>query len=437
MIVLGTTLLALVICYLLARERFGVATSALAVIGVFAGSSVLWYLVGSAEHSGPVRLVLGSAAAYAWVRAARGVSPTARWWRAGAGLAAGLAATLPWISGVAPGVPWLWVAPVELGGLGLTDVLWSSRGGLLASSPATYLGVIGLFVLWRSDRVLAAVGLSLLVLTALTVTAHTEWWIWAWPSAPAFLALTPYVVCGMAAVIDALASVVVRRPVPIVGAILSLFVVWNVTLTQVAQDGTLALGEPVSFGDIGAAQAGVVHRWIGHPPSAPANLVYALVNGVRPGAYDRLGPDRLLAGGAASGRLDIGSDDEPYVGEGWHGAEQDGAVSFRWAMRSAFLDVPLDHAADLLVQVDVRPYQPPKQPPQQLTLVVNGAPQAPVALTSAWQPVRIAVPQAAWRSGVNHLELRFAYEARPSDAGIPDGRVFAASVDAILLRAGS
>ena len=47
----------------------------------------------------------------------------------------------------------------------------------------------------------------------------------------------------------------------------------------------------------------------------------------------------------------------------------------------------------------------------------------------------MTVPRAAWRSGVNHLELRFAYDARPSDAGIPDGRSLAASVDAIVRRA--
>ena len=46
----------------------------------------------------------------------------------------------------------------------------------------------------------------------------------------------------------------------------------------------------------------------------------------------------------------------------------------------------------------------------------------------------MTVPSAAWRSGVNHLELRFAYDARPSDAGIPDGRSLAASVDAIKVR---
>ena len=96
--------------------------------------------------------------------------------------------------------------------------------------------------------------------------------------------------------------------------------------------------------------------------------------------------------------------------------------------------MPLDHVADLIVQIDARPYQPPKAPPQQLTLVVNGVPHGPLTLAPGWHPAVVTVPRAAWRSGVNHLELRFAYDARPSDAGIPDGRSLAASIDAIALR---
>ncbi|MEO5819303.1 MAG: hypothetical protein ABIT71_02260 [Vicinamibacteraceae bacterium] len=433
MIAILSVLAALVLCYLLARERFGRATSALAALGVFAGSSVAWYLDGAAEQSGPVRLLLGSAAAYGWVRASRGLSGSAVWWRAGAGVAVGIAATLPWLAGTVAGI-FSFDGTLGAGNFSLTDVLWSSRGGLLASSPAIYFGVIGLVVLWRSDRVLSTVGLSLVGLTAFIVAAHARWWLWAWPSAPAFLALAPYFVCGLAALVEASARVVARRPLLATGALASILVLWNVTAVKVAQDGNVHLGEPVSFADLGAAQALALHGWIGHPPSAPASLLYAAANGVRPGAYDLLGPDRLLAGGAASGRLDIGTGDGPFVGAGWHVAEQDGGTSFRWAMRSAFVDVPLDHPANLVVEVPARPYQPPKAPPQQLTLVVNGVAQPAVTLAPGWHPATVPVPAAAWRSGVNHLELRFAYDARPSDAGIPDGRSLAASIDAIVVR---
>ena len=66
----------------------------------------------------------------------------------------------------------------------------------------------------------------------------------------------------------------------------------------------------------------------------------------------------------------------------------------------ALVDVPLDHAADLVVQVDARPYQPPKAPPQQLTLVVNGVPHGPVTLAPGWHPAVVTVSRASlaqWR----------------------------------------
>jgi hypothetical protein len=202
----------------------------------------------------------------------------------------------------------------------------------------------------------------------------------------------------------------------------------------VAHHGDYHLGEPASFGDVGAAQARVLHGWIGHPASAPANLAYALANGVHPSAYDLLAAGRLLGGGVDTGEIDIGERDGPFVGEGWHGAERDGGRSFRWATRSATIEAPLDHPADLVVRVVVRPYQPPKAPPQRLTLIVNDAAQAPMTLAAGWRAATVTVPRAAWRSGVNHLELRFAYDAKPSEAGIADGRSLAASVDAIQVR---
>jgi hypothetical protein len=379
--------------------------------------------VGSADESAPVRVVLGSIAAYGWVRAARGASPrVTRLWAA-AGIVAGIAATLTWLDG-----------PLASAGASPADVLGSSRGGALANAPAIYLGAIGLFPLWRVDRLLTVAGATLLAATTCLVAAHAHWWSHAYPAAPAFMAFIPYVVCGIAAVVDGLARLVAVRPALAAGTVLSGLVLWNLTLMKAGHDAVFHLGEPASFGDIGAAQARALHGWIGHPPSAPANLAYALANGVHPSAYDLLAAGRLLAGGADTGEIDIGERDGPFVGDGWHGAERDGGRSFRWATRSAMVDAPLDHPADLVVEVVVRPYHPPTAPPQQLTLVVNGAAQPAVTLAAGWRAASFAVPAAAWHTGLNRLELRFAYDAKPSDAGIPDGRSLAASVDAITVR---
>ena len=238
---------------------------------------------GPADGAAAARLVAGALVAWLWVRGTlRGSTPA--WGRAALGVVAGLLATMPWTGGPAGG------------GFSVVDALWSSRGGLLATSPAVYVGVLGWIALWRVDRAIASAGLALLAATAVLVSSRAAWWTGAWPSPAAFLALTPYCVCGVAALVDASARFVARRPTLAVGALASLLVLWNVTLMKMANDGQYQLGEPASFGDVGAAQARALHGWIGHPASAPANVAFALANGVRPGDYDVLAPNRLLAG---------------------------------------------------------------------------------------------------------------------------------------------
>jgi hypothetical protein len=320
------------------------------------------------------------------------------------------------------------------GAFSVGDVLWSSRGGLLATSPAIYLSVIGLAALWRVDRLLGAVAVAVFALTTLVVSAQASWWESAWPAPAPFVAITPYFVCGAAALVDVLGRAVARHATVAAAALLTPLVIWNLTLMQVAADAAFELGDPVSFGRLGAAQAGALHRWIGHPPSMPGNLAFGLANRVHPARYDVLAASQLLAGGATEGEIDIGEGDTTFVGAGWHGAERAGERTFRWATASATLQVPLDHPADIAVGLDVSPYRPPGRPAQQLTIVVNGAAQEPVTLGDGWHRAAFGVPASAWRSGVNHVELRFAYDARPGDAGIPDGRLLAAAVDTLLVR---
>ena len=74
-------------------------------------------------------------------------------------------------------------------------------------------------------------------------------------------------------------------------------------------------------------------------------------NDVPIGAYDLLGVNRFLSDPASYGRIDIGTDDGPLIADGWHGEERDGSVTFRWASSPVTLLVPLDRAANLLVQV--------------------------------------------------------------------------------------
>ena len=119
-------LAALALCYWLARERFDAVTSALAVGGVAVGGPIAWHALGPVDADFAIRLILGTVAVVLWSRLQTRLADSPA---AALAVALGLAAMLPWIDG-----------PVSVAGLTPAEGLWSSRAGLLATSPALCLG---------------------------------------------------------------------------------------------------------------------------------------------------------------------------------------------------------------------------------------------------------------------------------------------------------
>jgi hypothetical protein len=204
-------------------------------------------------------------------------------------------------------------------------------------------------------------------------------------------------------------------------------------MMSVAQDGGYRLGTAVSFGDTSAAQARVLHRWLGNPFTYPASLAFALRNNVSPSAYDLLSANRFLGDVARPyGRIDIGADDQLLLREGWMTAEQDGPTTFRWATSPAEAIVPLDHAAPLTVQIRLRAFGYAGAPQQTVAVSINGQAYGPAPIGTAWETIEFTTVEGSWRSGLNRVRLEFAWARRPMDVGAGgDGRVLAAAVDYI------
>lgn len=447
------------------------ATLATVVIG--GGTFMLWYMVREPTLSHTVSMASVAAFTLAWLK-----HRTSDTWRAWAllGLLGGAMVSMRWQNAIVLIVPaamlwrtprhaaafaagvfigtwlqlwtwhsmygaWITQAPVSPRLLWMkaqwVDVLWSSRSGLFATSPAAYAGAIGLVVLWRRHRLLALMGLIALVLMTWTNGAVEDWWAGGY-GGRRFDNLIPFLVCGFAVLAATMAEAIRRRPLMTAAALLASLVVWNLTLVAVARrGGTYGIGEIVSFGDLAAAQAAVAHSWIGHPPSFPANAIWAVANGMSPGRFDRLRPNRFLGDPARPfGLIDIGSAeaDGNFIGTGWHGEERDGDLTFRWVEEQARLVIPLASADSLLVQIQAQPFERPGLPPQVLTLQVNGRSFPAVAMVTGWQRVEIPTDADAWHSGVNHLALTFSRATRPADLGGRDGRRLAAAIDYVRIQ---
>jgi hypothetical protein len=358
-------------------------------------------------------------------------------WFTAAGIVAFLPQLLAWkaIYGT-----WLAVSPVgpriRWSDPHLVDILWSSRNGLFSTSPVLYCAAIGLAALVVRRP---AAGLPMIAVSAAMIYFNSiiqDWWGSDGYGMRRFDGLIPILAVGLAMFVVQLTRLVAAVPSIAIAGLAGGLVIWNLTLMHAAVTGRLRIGEGVSMGVIAQHQASAAVGWFGHPFSWPVNLIYAWRNRVPPSSYDLLGVNRFLADPARPyGRIDLGADDGPMVAEGWHAPERDGPVTFRWARASAELLVPLDHPADLLVQVRLRALPLPDGTPQQLWIDVNGERYGPFRVDNAWHAVETLAPQTSWRSGVNRVRLTFARATRPADAGLGgDTRTLAAAVDYVRVQ---
>ena len=478
-------LVGLFFCFRLARTIVPAGVAGLATVAVAGGSFILWYLVKEPTMTHAPSMAAVSVFTWAWV-ATRGRRTRYQWLLLG--LAAGLMATIRWqnvIFAILPAGEWVataaplfrrgdrhglsshaidgvcftagafvgflpqllvWkaiygrffaVSPIGPGirlfHPRLVDILWSSQNGLFATSPILYVGAIGLFLLWRRDRLLAFC--SILALAAMTWfnASIQDWWGSAAFGMRRFDGTLPVFVIGTAVAADEGTRWVSRHPRLVVGATAAMLIAWNLTFMNAALTGRVRIGEPVAFAPLAGEQIQTIERFVGHPFSWPANLVFAARNGISPSDYDILFAKRFLSDPMRPyGRIDIGGDDEPWLEGGWSGPERARDVTYRWASEAAAVRIVLDHAAPLVVQVRAQAFTWPSAPPQLLTIEANGSPQPPVVIPAQWAVVEQTVAVSAWRAGVNRLALRFSRTTRPRDVGASaDSRQLSAAVDYI------
>jgi hypothetical protein len=476
-------LIGLYFCYRLAALVIPPGWSALGMVLVAGGSFLLWYLVKEPTMTHAPSMAAMAIFTWAWAMT-RG--HRARWQWAVLGLIAGFMGTIRWqnvLFAILPAIEWtldavtawrardrhrlvahcldgvsftamavigflpqmlVWkaiygrffaVSPIgpqiRLLHPHLVDILWSSQNGLLATSPVLYLGIAGLVLLWRRDRRLATGALAALAAMTWFNASVQDWWGSAAFGMRRFDGTLPLFVLGVAVALESASRFVRRHPAPIVIALGSVLVVWNVTFMAAALDGVVRIGEPVDFQNLAGYQASTMEKAVGHPFSWPASLPFTVGNGVSPSAYDRLWSFRFLSDpDRPYGRVDIGADDERWLGEGWQQPERRAETTFRWAGDSAQMPIALDHAAPLRVQVRALAFTWTGAPAQTLALEVNGRLQSAVPVPGDWTVLEYHVDAAQWRTGINQVVLRFAHAARPRDVGAGgDDRLLAAAVD--------
>jgi hypothetical protein len=472
-------------CYRLAARHFAAGLAALATAALASGSFMLWYVVKEPTMSHATSMSAVAAFIYAW-DVTRGRRPAWQW--AALGLLGGLMLAIRWqnlvfmafpawefVSAVAAGpglamrrrsllhgaifaacalvgflpqlIAWnaiygspIAVSPLSPKMLWLSPdpvrMLWSSRNGLFATSPVTYVAALGLVVFAIRDRAFGRLALAVFVLAVYVNASVEDWWGGAAYGARRFDGTVPLLVTGLAAAADGLRRLVAKRPLAAVTALLGALVLWNLTAMATAVSGRFGGSVPQSFTDLAVDQARVRARWFGHPFSYPANLIYAAREGVAPFRYDAFAFPMLGDPGQPYGRVDIGLRDEAYLGDGWYQADTlpDGTTA-RWSGPTAEVLLPLDHAAPLTVQLRVKPFSYPGAS-LNLAVRINGRRFGPFPLGADWQRVDFPTDASVWTAGVNRIQLVWTGAAVPAAVGIGnDARELGGAADYVRIQA--
>lgn len=446
---LGTVAAAVLGAFLLAQmlaARLGAAVAALAVAGAVATTPVLYYVFVVPAMAHGVTFAAAAALVWAWDRARLGPSSRAwitlgallgvvtltRWqgavlallvvplafgqWRrrtvrlswlglaAGAGFLAFLPQLLVWKAVFGR---FLVARPHGEGYVSLLssphilDVLVSANHGLFAWTPGALLGLLGLLLGLRRDRLLHGAGLAVLAATAWVNGAVADW---DWEGGDAFGArrfdlAVPLLAVGLARLLADAAALARRRPLLLPAAAVALLAAWNVGLVRLFREGRYPDAAPLD--DVarrqarGLADAAVTAAgWVGGARGRA--LAYAFVSG-----------EYADAGSV----LELAEVDEGELDGGWAPAPvRRRDVPFRWArFPEACVRWPLAAPLDLPLEVWAR--APRAARPQTMTLLVNGRAWGRAEVGAEWAGLRFEVPAAAWEPGPNRLCLRFSHAA--------------------------
>ena len=461
--------LAIVIAYRVSRKYFEPRLAAVSISALWLSSTLYWYTVKAPTMPHATTAVVVSLFLYLWINARE--APSAPRWMA-VGLAGGLVLSMQrynifyvlaplitlggvvWgavfrkdptllrrrlLTAAAVAVSFLLTAlPMllynfyystdrsffrmgDLGGFTLRywddprigEFLFSSNHGLFSWTPACYLAVAGLFLLFRKDRGLAA---TLLLTLGGGVYLLSSTWDWYAGYSFGSRRLTEaFLIFALG--FCASTEFLLRRPKVLAAGALGALVVWNFLLTELVSRGEVPEMGTFSFSDAVGRGASHFYQGVGHPAAIPAPWLFAWRYGVSPAQFDLSYGDRRYHNVA----IEVGGDNDRYfLGQGWSVAERDpDGRSYRWSLgRQSTWLVPLFGPFDYLLRLTGEASQHPEGWSQPLSIEVNGRRAAGLTLVNGWQTRDVPIPASYWREGLNEIRLVYGWTV---DAGLAYG----------------
>lgn len=298
------------------------------------------------------------------------------------------------------------------------ETLFSPRHGLLYWNPVLWGGFFGYVPLFRRDHRRALP--PFLALAAILCLRGDDAAGARFFAGGRFDAGLPLLALGLAGGLAGLVRAAAWRPGWILVAAGAVLTVWNLLFMEQYRKDRIPRDETVSFARVTENNAGLLAGFVGSPLAWPANWIFAWRHGLPAARYDSLVGKSLFD--RLGGRIDLGDDrvDPTYLGEGWGSKRPCEGGVCRGVEETARLFAPFARAETIDLTVRAAGSGT-------LSIDVNGKRVAELPVTGSLMDLRVRVPAARWRAGLNEIVLTCTPPAKAAVRRLVFSRLGAAS----------
>ena len=230
-----------------------------------------------------------------------------------------------------------------------------------------------------------------------------DWWAGGSFSNRRFDSALPILALGIAFSAQKIYELMRRRPAIFASALLAFFPLWNLILMEQYRHYRIHPENMVSFSRVTSDATELVLEKVGYPFAWPVNWWFAWRNDASFDHYDLLfGRYLFYPHRGQTTLMEVGEDDGAFIGEGWRPPSLRNGRWVRVTRRdNARLYLPLERAwpLELVFNLSVRPA------PVEVGVEVNGEGMGSFVASPGFSDYRVRVPERAWRSGANVLDL--------------------------------
>ncbi|PKM79696.1 MAG: hypothetical protein CVU89_16975 [Firmicutes bacterium HGW-Firmicutes-14] len=296
-----------------------------------------------------------------------------------------------------------------------SEIMFSSRHGLLSWTPVVYLSLIGFVLFFNRDRLFAISGITVFLMMTYMNSIVSDWWAGWGFGMRRFDAFILFFALGLAWFFHRLARSFPRAWLSLGLIILLVFSGYNWLLMDMVREMRIHPGGPVAFNQALGFENSKIYKYTGYPFSFPANILFAIEHKISPARYD------TLVGGYIDDPYFYGdtvkpAEEEVLLGKGWSEPVAYEGRQCRTVLGSAIVYAPVRTVTDFEMSVSAAGSNGTgsgndSSTGRGLSVYVNGNEITPAQmssktkLSSQWEDYKFIISRKYLVAGINTVKF--------------------------------